>query len=99
MSIRAEMTATPDQVIAKANFSSYKSVNYRGLSDDDAFERFAAGLATKPYGAGRYGIERSLVGAKNDGGIDAMFLFLNGSELATASSKVASCGPPTLMRS
>ncbi|MBF0671001.1 MAG: AIPR family protein [Salinibacterium sp.] len=80
------MSLTPDQVIAKANFSEFQSLNYPSLSEDDAFERFAGGLATKLYGISLPDAEKGLVGATNDGGIDALYIFLNGQEPVTSDS-------------
>lgn len=80
------MSPTPDQAIAQDNFSNFKSVNFPKLSDDDAFERFAVNLVTKRYGLGPSEMADGIVGASNDGGIDGMYVLLNGRELVESSS-------------
>lgn len=74
------MSDSPDQVIAVGNFKEFKDDNYPKLSEDDAFERFAASLILRPYGSDPADIEEGLVSGKNDGGIDGVFLFLNRNE-------------------
>ncbi|GEO90698.1 AIPR family protein [Kocuria flava] len=74
------MSDSPDQVIAKDNFTQYKAANYAKLSDDEAFERFTMSLLLKQYGAGPADIEQGLVSGTDDGGIDGFYVFLNGRE-------------------
>ena len=80
------MSLSPDQVIAKDNFAAFKAANYTTLSDDDAFERFAADLALKTYAVGSSVIEKGIVGATDDGGLDGIYVFLNGTEAVEADS-------------
>ncbi|PPF54614.1 hypothetical protein C5C13_13365 [Clavibacter michiganensis] len=80
------MSDSPDQVIAKDNFTQYKAANYPKLSDDDAFERFAMSLLLKRYGPGAADIEQGLVSGSDDGGIDGFYLFLNRRELVGSDS-------------
>lgn len=78
---------TPDQVIAHDSFVAYKSANYPSLSDDDAFERFAVSeIALRRSKLGAAAVENGLVGAKDDGGIDGFYVFLNGQELVEPDS-------------
>ena len=55
------MTDSPDQIIAKDNFTQFKAANYPKLSDDEAFEPFAMRLVLKQYGAGPAEIEQGLI--------------------------------------
>jgi AIPR protein len=80
------MNDSPDQVIAKDNFTQFKVANYSKLSDDEAFERFAMGLVLTQYGVGPAEIKQGLVSATNDGGIDGFYMFLNGRELIESDS-------------
>lgn len=80
------MPVTPDQAIARDNFNNYKAVNYPKLTDDEAFERFATDLATRAYGLSATQVVAGLVGGTNDGGIDGLYVFLNGRELVTPAS-------------
>lgn len=74
------MSDSPDQVIAADKFTEFRADNYPKLSDDEAFERFAASLLLRTFGADPSDIEAGLVSGTNDGGIDGMFFFLNQSE-------------------
>ncbi|MHA7241272.1 AIPR family protein [Arthrobacter sp. TMS1-12-1] len=81
------MPLTADQVIAKDNFAAYKASHYPKMSDDDAFERFAVGeVALRQYGLNPSQIKSGMVGAKHDGGIDSLHVFLNGQELVASDS-------------
>lgn len=80
------MSNSPDQVIAAGKFAEFKAEDYPKLSDDEAFERFAASLLLRTYGASPSDIEAGLVSGTNDGGIDGMFLFLNRSETVRSDS-------------
>lgn len=80
------MSDSPDQVIAKDNFTQFKAANYPKLSDDEAFERFAMSLVLKQYGADPAEIEQGLVSGTDDGGIDGFYMFLNGRELVESDS-------------
>ena len=75
------MSPTPDQAIAKDAFDHFKHQNYPKESDAIAFEYFAGGLATKRYGLSGSEVKGGVVGTKDDGGIDAFYIFLNGREL------------------
>jgi len=78
---------TPDQTIAKDAFKAFKGANYASLSEDDAFERFAVSeIALRQLKLGVASIEKGLVGAQDDGGIDAIYVLLNGQELVEADS-------------
>lgn len=74
------MSDSPDQVIAVGKFTEFRADNYPKLSDDEAFERFAASLLLRNFGAAPSDLEAGLVSGTNDGGIDGMFFFLNQSE-------------------
>ncbi|XPP25390.1 MAG: hypothetical protein ACNYNX_06930 [Leucobacter sp.] len=79
--------ATADQTIAQDSFSAFHNANYTALSADDAFERFAVGeIALRREKLGGSEIENGLVGSASDGGIDALFIFLNRQELVEADS-------------
>lgn len=79
--------ATADQTIAQDSFSAFHVANYPALSADDAFERFAVSeIALRREKLGGSEIENGLVGSASDGGIDALFIFLNGQELVEADS-------------
>ncbi|NYF12990.1 hypothetical protein HDC34_001284 [Pseudoclavibacter sp. JAI123] len=80
------MSDSPDQVIAKDSFSQFKAANYPKLSDDDGFERFTISLLLKHYGPSPADLERGLVSASDDGGIDGFYLFLNRRELVESDS-------------
>ena len=81
------MPLTADQAIAKDNFAAYKASHYPALSDDDAFERFAVGeVALRQHGLDPAQIKSGIVGSRNDGGIDGLYVFLNGQELIQADS-------------
>lgn len=80
------MNNSSDQVIAKDNFAQFKSTNYPKLTDDEAFERFAATLLLKQYGVSAADIEQGLVSGTDDGGIDGFYIFLNRREPVSADS-------------
>ncbi len=81
------MPDTPDQVIARDNFSAYKTANYPNMSDGDAFERFAISqISLRHLNLGASEVESGIVGAANDGGIDGLYIFLNGQELIRSDS-------------
>lgn len=80
------MSDSPDQTIARDAFLQFKKTHYPKLSDDDAFERFAASLLLKQHGATVAEIEQGLVSGTNDGGIDGFYLFLNRQEAVDTSS-------------
>jgi hypothetical protein len=81
------MPLTADQAIAKDNFAAYKATHYPKLSEDDAFERFAVGeVALRQRSLDSAQIETGIVGATNDGGIDGLYVFLNGQELIQSDS-------------
>jgi hypothetical protein len=66
--------------MAKAAFDTFKNLNFPLLSDDDAFERFAAEVMVRRYGLSWPAIERGVVGAGDDGGIDSFHVFLDSPE-------------------
>jgi hypothetical protein len=81
------MPLTADQAIAKDNFAAYKATHYPKLSEDDAFERFAVDeVALRQRSLDSAQIESGIVGATNDGGIDGLYVFLNGQELIQSDS-------------
>lgn len=78
---------TADQTIAKDSFSAFHAANFPALSADDAFERFAVSeVALRREKLEGSAVENGLVGSGNDGGIDALYFFLNGQELVEADS-------------
>ncbi len=81
------MPLTPDQVIAKDASAEYKRTNYPKLSDDEAFERFAVSqVALRRQNLDPSEVESGLVGARDDGGLDGFYIFLNGQELIDSDS-------------
>jgi hypothetical protein len=78
---------TPDQTIAKDNFDAYKQANYPKLSEADAFERFAVSqVSLRQQSLTPSEIDGGLVGAKDDGGVDGFYIFLNDQELIESDS-------------
>jgi hypothetical protein len=78
---------SPDQVIASDAFTAFQTANFPRLSRGEAFERFAIGeVALRTYNLGPSEIDAGVVGARDDGGIDAIYIFLNGQELVEADS-------------
>lgn len=80
------MTLSADQDIAKHAFELFRQANYPKLPADVAFEHYATQLVTKTEGVSAEAVRSSIVGTKDDGGIDAFLILLNKTELVASDS-------------
>jgi hypothetical protein len=80
------MTLSTDQSMARHAFDDYRSANYPKLSEDDAFELYATHLVTHAQAVSAEVVRRSIVGSKNDGGIDGFLILLNRTEFVDSGS-------------
>jgi len=75
----AKKHQTADQVVLKRVLGDLKEQSDPTLSDADFFERFTAEMILKDYDLSVDELEDGLVGNGGDGGIDSIYLFVNGS--------------------
>lgn len=66
--------------------SEYGSTEYPGVNADEVFERFAITEVLKPKTLSADQLEEGIVDGTEDGGIDAVFTFLNGQLLSDDSA-------------
>ncbi|WP_267424879.1 MULTISPECIES: AIPR family protein [unclassified Curtobacterium] len=81
------MPSTPDQDIAQHAFAHYHQLNYPKLPSDVAFEHYSTALVTKAEGLGADALRSAILGASNDGGIDAFLILLNKTEIVDGNSR------------
>lgn len=67
-------------------FEHYRLANYPQLAKDDAFELYATHLVTQAQGVPTEAVKKSIVGEKDDGGIDSLLILLNKTEFVDSSS-------------
>lgn len=80
------MTLSPDQEMALHAFRDYHVANYPKLDDDSAFELYATHLVTHSQGVPEEAVRGSIVGEKDDGGIDSFLILLNKTEVVGSDS-------------
>lgn len=76
------MATTADQKILARIFWEYAASEYPGLAEDDAFERFSVNHLLKPREISAEELEAGIVDGSKDGGVDSIYVFVNGALLA-----------------
>ena len=69
---------TNDQVVLLDYLTQRRETEAPGTSESEYFELFTAGEILKDYDLSWDEIEAGIVGGGSDGGIDSVFLFVNG---------------------
>lgn len=77
----------------EANFNVWKTDRGAGLTDSKAFERYAIEQVLKDFDLSNDAIESGDCGAQDDGGVDAVYLFMNNTHIALETPPVIPAGP------
>ena len=77
----------------EANFKVWKTDFGEGLSDSKAFERYVTEQVLKDFDLSNDSIEAGDLGAEDDGGVDAAYLFMNNTHIALETPPVVPAGP------
>jgi hypothetical protein len=77
----------------EANFNVWKSDRGTGLSDSKAFERYVIEQVLKDFDLSNDSIESGDLGAEDDGGVDAFYLFMNNTLITVETPPVIPAGP------
>jgi hypothetical protein len=77
----------------EANFNVWKTDRGAGLSDSKAFERYVIEQVLKDFDLSDDAIESGDLGAGDDGGVDAVFLFMNNTHIALETPPIVPAGP------
>jgi hypothetical protein len=94
------MTPTPGGAMSahevklfEANFKVWKHDFGVGLTDSKAFERYVTEQVLKDFDLSNDAIESGDLGAEDDGGVDAVHLFMNNTHIALETPPVIPAGP------
>ncbi|MGA3350146.1 MAG: hypothetical protein ABSC33_14065, partial [Candidatus Sulfotelmatobacter sp.] len=77
----------------EANFKVWKHDFGVGLTDSKAFERYVTEQVLKDFDLSNDAIESGDLGAEDDGGVDAVHLFMNNTHIALETPPVIPAGP------
>lgn len=77
----------------EANFKVWKTDFGAGLSDSKAFERYVIEQVLKDFDLSNDAIESGDCGAADDGGVDAIYLFMNNTHIALETPPIVPAGP------
>ena len=77
----------------EANFNVWKSDRGAGLKDSKAFERYVIEQVLKDFDLSNDAIESGDCGAADDGGVDAVYLFMNNTHIALETAPIVPAGP------
>lgn len=77
----------------EANFKVWKQDFGAGLTDSKAFERYVTEQVLKDFALSNDSIESGDLGAEDDGGVDAAYLFMNNTHIALETPPVIPAGP------
>jgi hypothetical protein len=77
----------------EANFNVWKSDRGAGLEDSKVFERYVIEQVLKDFDLSNDAIESGDCGAADDGGVDAVYLFMNNTHIALETAPIVPAGP------
>ncbi|MHB8539453.1 MAG: AIPR family protein [Candidatus Acidiferrales bacterium] len=77
----------------EANFNVWKTDRAAGLTDSKAFERYVIEQVLKDFDLSNDAIESGDCGAADDGGVDAVYLFMNNTHIALETPPIIPAGP------
>ncbi|MGO9648406.1 MAG: AIPR family protein [Terriglobales bacterium] len=77
----------------EANFKVWKHDFGAGLADSKAFERYVTEQVLKDFDLSNDAIESGDLGAEDDGGVDAVHLFMNNTHIALETPPIIPAGP------
>ena len=79
---------TNDVLALEANFNQWKAERMIGAKKDtNAFEYYCVDQFVRPFGVSDAQLQTGLVGGGQDGGVDALYAFVNRELLEEASSE------------
>jgi hypothetical protein len=82
-----------DVRLFEAKYTVWKSERAAGLSESKAFERFVVEQILKDYDLDNDETEAGDIGGGDDGGVDAMYLFMNGKLISEDVPPIIPAGP------
>ncbi|MFL6437700.1 MAG: AIPR family protein [Terriglobales bacterium] len=85
--------STHEVKLFEANFNVWKGERGTGLSDSKAFERYVIEQVLKDFDLSNDSIESGDLGAEDDGGVDAFYLFMNNTLITLETPPVIPAGP------
>lgn len=77
----------------EANFNVWKTERAAGLTESKAFERYVIEQVLKDFDLSNDAIESGDCGAGDDGGVDAVYLFMNNTHIALETPPIVPAGP------
>ena len=80
----------------EANFKVWKTDFGAGLTDSKAFERYVVEQVLKDFDLSNDSIEAGDLGGGDDGGVDAVYLFMNNTHIALETPPIIPAGPVEL---
>jgi hypothetical protein len=85
--------STHEVKLFEANFKVWKADFGDGLTDSKAFERYVTEQVLKDFDLSNDSIEAGDIGAEDDGGVDAVYLFMNNTHIALETPSIVPAGP------
>lgn len=85
--------STHEVKLFEANFNVWKGERGTGLSDSKAFERYVIEQVLKDFDLSNDSIESGDLGAEDDGGVDAFYLFMNNTLITLETPPIVPAGP------
>jgi len=85
-----------DLRLFEANFKVWKMERGEGLSDSKAFERYAVEQVLNDFDLSNDAIQSGDLGAEDDGGVDAVYLFMNHTLISLETPPIVPAGPVEL---
>jgi hypothetical protein len=77
----------------EANFNVWKTDRAAGLTESKAFERYVIEQVLKDFDLSNEAIESGDCGGGDDGGVDAVYLFMNNTHIALETPPIVPAGP------
>jgi hypothetical protein len=85
--------STHEVKLFEANFNVWKADRGTGLTESKAFERYVIEQVLKDFDLSNDSIEAGDCGAEDDGGVDAVYLFMNNTHIALETAPISPAGP------
>ena len=85
--------STHEVKLFEANFNVWKADRGTGLTESKAFERYVIEQVLKDFDLSNDAIESGDCGAEDDGGVDAVYLFMNNTHIALETAPIIPAGP------
>lgn len=93
MTLSGDTMSAHEVKLFEANFKVWKTDFGAGLTDTKAFERYVVEQVLKDFDLSNDSIEAGDLGGGDDGGVDAVYLFMNNTHIALETPPIIPAGP------